>query len=158
MTIFIAVAVTAAVAAAVATTLASLNEQMRSYFFILAASPETAQKHSCKCLQAPLPWDMFECISLARVLQRMAHLLKQQPLHDSSVQQVSIVAQCSGVMFHLLMEKLMQNAMSRASIGVSCGRHVCKCCSETQISPEELAGIRAESTRDPCPVLHQKLQ
>jgi len=31
----------------------------------------------------------------------MAHLLKQQPLQNSPVQQVSIIAQCSGVMFHL---------------------------------------------------------
>ena len=63
-------------------------------------------------MQAPLPWDMFKCISLARVLQRMAHLLKQQPLHDSSVQQVSIIAQCSSVLFHLLPVKLMQNAIT----------------------------------------------
>ncbi|KAL0031912.1 hypothetical protein WJX79_004744 [Trebouxia sp. C0005] len=37
----------------------------------------------------PLPWKSTECISLARVLQQMAHLLKQQPLYDSSVQQLA---------------------------------------------------------------------
>ncbi|DBA88754.1 TPA: hypothetical protein ACH3X1_004172 [Trebouxia sp. C0004] len=36
---------------------------------------------------APLPWDLSKCISLARVLQRMAHLLKQQPLDNISLQE-----------------------------------------------------------------------
>ncbi len=54
--------------------------------------------------------------------------------------------------------KVMQNAMSRASSGVSCSRHVCKCCSGIQLSPEELTGIRAESAGAPCPVLHYILQ
>jgi len=35
----------------------------------------------------------------------MAYLLKQQPLQNSSVQQVSITAQCSGVMVRLLFDK-----------------------------------------------------
>jgi len=52
----------------------------------------TAQKESCVCVQAPLPWELSKCVSLARVLQQMAHLLKQQPLDNSSVQQVSIIA------------------------------------------------------------------
>ncbi|DBA88769.1 TPA: hypothetical protein ACH3X1_004186 [Trebouxia sp. C0004] len=45
----------------------------------------------CGCVQeavlAPLPWDLSKCISLARVLQRMAHLLKQQPLDNISLQE-----------------------------------------------------------------------
>ena len=44
-------------------------------------------------MQAPLPWDLSKCVSLARVLQRMAHLFKQQPLQNSLMQHVSIIAQ-----------------------------------------------------------------
>ena len=40
---------------------------------------------------APLPWALSKCISLARVLQRMANLLKQQPLDNVSLQEVSII-------------------------------------------------------------------
>ena len=93
-------------------------------------------------MQAPLPWELSKCVSLARVLQRMAYLLKQQPLHNSPVQQVSII---SNVMFHLLSDNFMQIAISRASSGVSCSRHVCKYCAGTQLSHEEVAGIRAKS-------------
>ena len=90
-----------------------IKSQAERLFVILGTYPysfaETAQKHSCEyvCMQRPLPWKSTECISLARVLQQMAHLLKQQPLYDSSVQQVSIIAQCSDVMFHLLLEMVL---------------------------------------------------
>ena len=85
----------------------------------------------------------------------MAYLLKQQPLQNSSVQQVSIIAQCSGAMFHLLSDKLMQIATSRALSELLWSRRIRKCCSETQLSHEELAGIRAESAGGFCPMFHE---
>ncbi|DBB08811.1 TPA: hypothetical protein ACH3X3_007467 [Trebouxia sp. C0006] len=44
--------------------------------------------HIQEAVLAPLPWDLTKCVSLARVLQQMAYLLKQQPLQNSSVQQI----------------------------------------------------------------------
>ncbi|KAL0054663.1 hypothetical protein WJX82_000665 [Trebouxia sp. C0006] len=53
--------------------------------------PEDTLIMICSSIQeavlAPLPWGLSKCISLARVLQRMANLLKQQPLDNVSLQE-----------------------------------------------------------------------
>ncbi|KAL0054762.1 hypothetical protein WJX82_002004 [Trebouxia sp. C0006] len=76
----------------------------------------TICRHIQAAVLAPLPWDMFECISLARVLQRMAHLLKQQPLHDSSVQQaVQQTLVLGGLLFTQLAERHSFNCTGNAT-------------------------------------------
>ncbi|KAL0055193.1 hypothetical protein WJX82_008561 [Trebouxia sp. C0006] len=66
-------------------------------------SHDTYCHHIQEAVLAPLPWDLTKCVSLARVLQQMAYLLKQQPLQNSSVQQ--IVERDAG---HFIEASLMQ--------------------------------------------------